>query len=518
MIITDITSEKKEKQIQRLAAYCRVSSDSEDQLHSFAAQVCYYANYEKQHPNVELVGIYADEGLSGTSLKNRTELQRLIQDCEHGKVDRVITKSVSRFARNTHDLLQTVRLLKSLGVTVLFEEQGIDTAKLNSEMFLTFPGMIAQQESESISGNMRWSYKKRMESGEFNTCKPAFGFELVNGELVVNKEEAKVIRRIFNYYLQGLGKQRIAELLNNEGVPTKYGDKKWYHTAIHYVLNNERYMGDALLQKKFTTETLPFKLVLNHGEKPQYYVEKSNPSIISKDIYDMAQRLQKDRLVQRNKRNNHLLTQTIFCPICNRSFRKIKTNGKHYWISSGIENTECNCIHFRVKETAVFETFAIMTLKLIDNREDIIETALKQFNLLQHLYSDNQDLIEKIDSEIAQLSVQNHVLTKLYNSGILNSADFSMKSSGVSNRITELRLSRRKILSENKNDELIEEICELNMILSNNVPQAEFDVELFRAIVKRIDVINNSQIKFKLLGDLELTEIINEKWRCKSRE
>ena len=237
MIITDITSEKKEKQIQRLAAYCRVSSDSEDQLHSFAAQVCYYANYEKQHPNVELVGIYADEGLSGTSLKNRTELQRLIQDCEHGKVDRVITKSVSRFARNTHDLLQTVRLLKSLGVTVLFEEQGIDTAKLNSEMFLTFPGMIAQQESESISGNMRWSYKKRMESGEFNTCKPAFGFELVNGELVVNKEEAKVIRRIFNYYLQGLGKQRIAELLNNEGVPTKYGDKKWYHTAIHYVLN-----------------------------------------------------------------------------------------------------------------------------------------------------------------------------------------------------------------------------------------------------------------------------------------
>ena len=170
MKITDITVEKKANNKQRLAAYCRVSSDSEDQLHSFAAQVCYYTNYEKQHPDIELVGVYADEGLSGTSMKNRNELQRLIQDCEHGKIDRVITKSVSRFARNTHDLLQTVRLLKSLGVTVLFEEQGIDTAKLNSEMFLTFPGMIAQQESESISGNMRWSYKKRMESGEFNTC------------------------------------------------------------------------------------------------------------------------------------------------------------------------------------------------------------------------------------------------------------------------------------------------------------------------------------------------------------
>ena len=151
MKITEITAEKKENKIQRLAAYCRVSSDSADQLHSFAAQLRYYSNYEKQHPEFELVGIYADEGLSGTSMKKRAEMNRLIQDCEQGKIDRVIVKSISRFARNTRDLLQTLRLLKSYGVTVFFEEQSIDTSQLNSEMFLTFPGMIAQQESELLT-------------------------------------------------------------------------------------------------------------------------------------------------------------------------------------------------------------------------------------------------------------------------------------------------------------------------------------------------------------------------------
>lgn len=330
MKITEITAEKKENKIQRLAAYCRVSGDSADQLHSFAAQLRYYSNYEKQHPEFELVGIYADEGLSGTSVKKRAEMNRLIQDCEQGKIDRVIVKSISRFARNTHDLLQTLRLLKSYGVTVFFEEQGIDTSQLNSEMFLTFPGMIAQQESESISGNMRWSYKKRMESGEFNCCAPAYGFDLVNGELVVNETEAAVVRRIFGMYLQGIGKQRIADTLNDEGVTKKHGEKKWNTTMITYILSNERYIGDALLQKKYTTDTLPFRLMPNRGEKPQYYVENAGPAIISKDTYNAAQTLSKKKACVRKSNANHILTQTICCPVCGKAFRRLTNNGKNY--------------------------------------------------------------------------------------------------------------------------------------------------------------------------------------------
>ena len=169
MQITEIAAERKQNTNDiRLAAYCRVSSDSTDQLHSFATQIRYYKDYEKKHPQYKLIDIYADEGLTGTDIKKRDEQNRLIRDCKKGKIDRIIVKSVSRFARNTRELLVTLRMLKEIGVSVYFEEQGIDTDKINMEMIVAFPGMAAQQESETISGNMRWSYQKRIGSGEFN--------------------------------------------------------------------------------------------------------------------------------------------------------------------------------------------------------------------------------------------------------------------------------------------------------------------------------------------------------------
>ena len=234
MNVIEITAEKKTTQETiRLAAYCRVSSDSEDQLHSFAAQIRYYKDYERRHPQYKLVDIYADEGITGTCMDKRDDLHRLIRDCKKGLIDRIIVKSVSRFARNTQELLATIRFLKDIGVSIYFEEQGIDTDKLNSEMIVTFPGMAAQQESESISGNMRWSYKKRMESGDFNCCAPAYGFDLVDGDLVINKTEAAVVRRVFSMYLQGYGKQAIANKLNEESVPRRHGTKLWYLSLIH---------------------------------------------------------------------------------------------------------------------------------------------------------------------------------------------------------------------------------------------------------------------------------------------
>ena len=206
MNITEITSTKKQTAERlRLAPYCCVSSDSTDQLHSFAAQIRYYSDYAKKHPEYTLVDIYADEGLTGTEMKKRDELNRLIADCRKGKVDRIIVKSVSRLARNTEELLVLLRMCKEIGVSVYFEEQGIDTEKLNMEMIVTFPGMAAQQESVNISGNLRWSYQKRMQSGDFNCTCPAYGLDLKDGELVINETEAAVIRRIFDLYLQGYG-------------------------------------------------------------------------------------------------------------------------------------------------------------------------------------------------------------------------------------------------------------------------------------------------------------------------
>lgn len=248
-------------------------------------------------------------------MDKRDDLHRLIRDCKKGLIDRIIVKSVSRFARNTPELLATLRFLKNIGVSVYFKEQGIDTDKLNSEMIVTFPGMAAQQESESISGNMRWSYKKRMESGEFNCCAPAYGFDLVDGSLVINEAEAAVIRRIFSMYLQGYGKQAIANKLNEESVPRRHGIKTWYAFGIDYMLNNERYMGDALLQKKYTTDTLPFKKKKNRGERPQYYVENANPAIVSRETYAAVQELQKSRPKNvGGKKTSYPLTGMLRCP------------------------------------------------------------------------------------------------------------------------------------------------------------------------------------------------------------
>lgn len=265
MKITDITPtiRRKEEKI-RLAAYVRVSSDSQDQLHSFATQIQYYSDYVKTHPEYELVDIYADEGLTGTEMDNRDELNRLVSDCKRGKIDRVIVKSISRLARNTEELLITIRMIKDFGASLYFEEQDIDTEKLNMEMIVTFPGMAAQQESEAISGNLRWSYRKRMESGEFNCCYAAYGFKLVNNKLQIVEEEAKVVKRIFDMYLQGIGIQMIANILNEEEIP-KRNRRNWCKTSVKYILLNERYMGDAILQKYYTTETLPFKQMINKG-------------------------------------------------------------------------------------------------------------------------------------------------------------------------------------------------------------------------------------------------------------
>ena len=351
MNVTEITAKSKEEnKIIRLAAYCRVSSDSADQLHSFAAQIRYYKDYEQKHPEYKLVDIYADEGLTGTSMEKRDELNRLIRDCKKGKIDRIVVKSVSRFARNTQELLVCIRLLKELGISVYFEEQGIDTDKLNMEMIVTFPGMAAQQESESISGNMRWSYKKRMESGEFNCCNPAYGYILKDGQLMINEPQAAIIRRIFDLYLSGVGKQSIANILNDEGVSRRYGKDKWYESTVHYILNNERYMGDALLQKSYTTETLPFKRKMNHGELPKYYVENSHPAIIDSATFgraqeELARRSGKRKISRKAKTeqgkysSKYALTELLVCGECKSAYRRCT------WTASGKKKIVWRCIN-----------------------------------------------------------------------------------------------------------------------------------------------------------------------------
>ena len=220
MKVTDITPNRGQtEQRVRFAGYGRVSTKSDEQEHSLAAQILHFTDYAKEHPGYELVDVYADEGITGTDMEKRDELNRMLRDCRMGKIDRVICKSLSRFARNTEELLVMIRMLKEFGVSIYFEDKDIDSDKLNMELFVTLPGMAVQQESEAISGNVRWSIQKRMKTGDFNCTFAAYGFDQKNGELIVKEDEAEVVRKIFYMYLQGNGLQTIANRLNAEGVP-----------------------------------------------------------------------------------------------------------------------------------------------------------------------------------------------------------------------------------------------------------------------------------------------------------
>ena len=318
--ITIIPAKNRSEEIIRTAAYARVSSDSEDQLNSFAAQIRYYTEMLQNSTNTVFVDMYADEGISGTSMAKRTEFQRLMNDCRKGKIDRVLTKSISRFARNTKDSLKAARELKTHGVSVYFEKENIDTGEISSEMLLAIYSQFAQEESMSISRNCRLGIKKRMMDGTYKNPSAPFGYDYVDGKLKINLENAKIVKQIFDWYISGIGVNEIAERLNLLGIRKEV----WRHGTIRSMLTNEKYIGDTLLQKRFTSDTLPFKLIRNNGEKEQYYVKETHDPIIEKTIFENVQRIlgEKEKPSGFEKAYS-TFRKKIFCGNCGSTFRQI---------------------------------------------------------------------------------------------------------------------------------------------------------------------------------------------------
>src|SRR5699024_10161793 len=315
-VITIEATEKPQNAKLRVAAYARVSSASDDQLNSFAAQNRHYSDLISGKENWRMVDIYADEGITGTSAEKREDFQRLLADCRRGLIDRVLVKSISRFARNTKECLETIRELKSLGVGVYFEKENIDTATMSGEMMTALFASFAQAESESISGNMRWSYQKRMQSGTFLPSSVPYGYRICNRQIVIDEEEAKIVRRIFKDYLAGINMAEIAASLNRMGIPKRKDNAEiiWHKTSIRYMLSNERYVGDSLWQKTYMTDAFPPAMVRNRGEKEMYYAEATHPAIITKEEFDAVQML----IGQRAKReacpeNKSPVDQKVSC-------------------------------------------------------------------------------------------------------------------------------------------------------------------------------------------------------------
>ena len=318
VIKATITGEKTEK--IRVAAYCRVSTDKDDQLNSFFAQMRYYRDYVRGNDKMVLVDIYADEGITGTELTKRDEMKRLIRDCKHKKIDRVLVKSVTRFARNSLECIETIRTMQSCGVSVLFENDHIDTETMNSEMMLYIKSAFAQSEATSASKRMSTSIRMKMEDGTYVATSAPFGYRLVDGEYTVVPEEAEVVRKIFALYLQGYGVNVIAKTIRDTD-----GDKRvWNRQGIKYILTNEKYIGDTMWQKSFTPAVLPLRNRLNRGELPKYYCEGTQEAIVSKEDFVAVKNLMREREEKHYKKYRNekkLFYRKIMCRHCGWSYR-----------------------------------------------------------------------------------------------------------------------------------------------------------------------------------------------------
>lgn len=517
-IKTILPPEQASKQL-RVAAYCRVSSGSNDQQHSFSAQVQYYTELIQKHPDWTLVDIYADEGISGTSTERREEFQRLMQDCARGKIDRILTKSVSRFARNTVDCLNAVRQLSSMAVSILFEKEQIDSAKMSSEILLAMSGIQAQEESVSISNNMRWSYEKRMRSGEFNGCYTPYGYRFQDKKLTIYEPEAAVVRQIFEMYLAGYGKGGIARWLQEQNIPHRYDEKQWNYDTIDYILRNERYMGDALLQKTYTTNTLPTHQKENKGQRAKYYIENSQPAIIPREQFEAVAALLQRRMPPNIPGDGFPLSGLIRCVECGHPFRRRCDATTAYWKCARRAKGTTACTPVRVDEEDVVAALLRVVNLLREHSNQILTPTLTALETAQSRANGTQHKIYEIDKEVATLRRQAHGLTQLQNMGILDAADFTAQHNELASRMSKLRIQRSRLLDMDKGDDVLNRLRELlDIIAGIEAPLAELDDSLIRGVVERVSMISPTLIEVHLLGGLSLIEHLPEKKRRYSRK
>ena len=318
---------------KRAAAYARVSVDNNAMRQSLSAQVDYYRTLIQRRVEWEFAGVYADDPISGTK-DRRAEFQRLIADCRAGKIDMIITKSISRFARNTLTMLEVVRELKSLDVDIFFERENIHSISDDGELMLTILTSFAQEESLSVSENCKWRIRKRMEKGEHVGFFGMYGYDYKDGKILVNEQQATVISQIFDWYLNGLGATKIAQQLNEQSIPTLMNGK-WSGTQVMRIISNEKLTGNSLLQKKFSVDHLTKKQVLNRGEKPRYFAEDTHSAIIDNLTFETAQDIRRQRAKQFNvcdvSKNRYPFSKKIICEQCGKHYKRRKGVGKFYW-------------------------------------------------------------------------------------------------------------------------------------------------------------------------------------------
>ncbi len=507
--VTVIDPAAPEKAKLRVAAYARVSSDSADQLNSYLAQVDYYTRHIGENPDWELADIYADEGISGLDTRKRDEFNRMLADCRAGKINRILVKSMSRFARNTRDSLRFMRELMRLGVTIRFEKENIDTGKLSSEQTATIYAAFAQMESTGHSSNMRLSVKMRMEKGIFTPSSMPYGYRLNGLEPEIVPEEAEIVRHIFSSALRGQGQTDIANELNESGVERRHGRGRWHHHTVSYILTNPAYTGNSVWNKSFRSDTIPFHMVINHGQKPKYNVENSHPAIIDHVDFQRVQALIATRKAQFTgsaQRTNSVYFKRIYCGKCGTVCRRKVSSGKTYWVCNRHNASKDLCPIPQIPEAALTAATLRLHNKLALHAAELLQPLLDQLRDIWEQKLRSKSKLSDIDKEIANISGQNLVLTRLNSKGCIDPALAVSQADELGCRFRDLRRLRRKVLAAADGDEQIQSTEALLDYLEGAPWQTEVTPDLFENLVERVTVVSAEVVKFRLPNGLELME------------
>ena len=479
----------------RVAAYCRVSTDSEEQATSYEGQIEHYTDYIKNNPAWEFAGIFADEGITGTNTKKRVEFNRMIDECMAGNIDMIVTKSISRFARNTLDCLKYIRKLKNKNIPVFFEKESINTMEAKGEMLLTIMASLAQQESQSLSQNVKMGLQYRYQQGQVHVNHNRFlGYTKdADGNLVIDPEQAEIVRRIYREYLEGKSIKKIAIGLEADGILTGAGNPRWHSSTVNKILRNEKYIGDALLQKTYTTDFLSKKRINNNGIVPQYYVEGSHEAIIPKDVFLLVQEeLVRRRMVntgEKGKRHcyscKHCFSQLVVCGECGEIYRRVHWNNRGcksvVWrCVSRLENTGHAC-HSRTVNETLLEQVAIDAInRALCDKDDFLKYL--QVIVAAVITQGENPSPEVIDKRLREL--QRELLQKA-----TNKDDYD----AIAEEILRLRdLRKQAEVDSVVKDEQMKQINDLqDFIRQQPTNITEFDETLVRRLISKITVFEN---------------------------
>lgn len=515
------------KKALRVAPYCRVSTNSEEQLDSYQAQIEYYTEKIAAQPEWTMVDMFADEGKTATSTKKRKDFLRMIKACEKGKVDLVITKSVSRFCRNTLDGLDYVRKLKRMGVGVFFEKENVNTLYMDNEMILTFMMSQAQAESESMSGNIRWGHRKNFKDGKVYYHYAGFlGYRKGEDDLPeIDTEEAEIVRRIFSRYLVGHSVAKIIADLEADGIKTVRGHKKWNDGVIRGMLKNEKYIGDALLQKTYIADLFTRQSKKNNGELPQYYVHDCHPAIIDKLTFqrvqeEMARRSSLRKVSATAKTElakysgKYVLTELLSCGDCGSPYRRVtwtRPEGKKIvWrCINRLENGKKFCkdaptleesrIHAAVV-SAMNEMFSLKTMKAL--LQDSILSALSE--------KGGETSIAAIDGRLSELRNQQYELLQLAASVGVNSTQYDEELNKISMEFSAL-IAKRNELEKNQQDiaqadKRAEQIAAGLDTVDTGI--TGFDEVAVRQLISAVRVLSEEKLLIRFKDGTEIEQII----------